>query len=306
MNTQYIPLTKEQIARAQHSDLIAFLRSRGENIHPSGTRWIWSRHDSVRIQGYMWYQNSTQKSGAAVAFVEYFYGVSFPEAVLMLLKLQVGTYTPANLPKQSRNTKFVLPARNADMRRAYSYLTVTRGLASDIVADFMESGSIYEDERHNVVFVGFDQQGKPRSAHKRGTYTLGEKKYRGDVKNSEKRFGFASRGKSDTLFIFEAAIDLLSFITLHHDTPWHLDSYVSLSGLSEEALKQTLNDAPYIKCLHFCLDNDMSAVNSQGNPENHGQISANFFAEKYRSIGYKTDVVTPTKKDWNEVLTGNR
>ena len=66
----------------------------------------------------------------------------------------------------------------------------------------------------------------------RGT---GEIKYRGDVAGSDKSFGFCYRGTDNQLFVFEAAIDLLSFIQLF-PKDWKKRSYLSLSGVSSMAL----------------------------------------------------------------------
>lgn len=67
-HSEYIPLTQEQIAAAQHTDIAEYLRERGENGAKEGNHYIWKKHDSCVIHGYKWYQNSTGKHGAAVAF----------------------------------------------------------------------------------------------------------------------------------------------------------------------------------------------------------------------------------------------
>ena len=84
----YVPLTQEQITAAQHTDIAEFLRARGEKLRREGSHYIWKEHDSCVITGYMWYQNSSGKHGAAVSFVQHFFGMSFPQAVLALLKDQ--------------------------------------------------------------------------------------------------------------------------------------------------------------------------------------------------------------------------
>ena len=98
---------------------------------------------------------------------------------------------------------------------------------------WIDRGDIYEEkEHHNVIFVGRDADGIPRYAHCRGT---GEIKYRGDVAGSDKAFGFCHRGTDNQLFVFEAAIDLLSFIQLF-PKDWKKRSYLSLGGVSSVAL----------------------------------------------------------------------
>ena len=98
---------------------------------------------------------------------------------------------------------------------------------------------IYEEKKHhNVVFVGRDADGIPRYAHCRGT---GETKYRGDVAESDKSYGFCHRGTDNQLFVFEAAIDLLSFIQLF-PKDWKKRSYLSLGGISSAALMAFLSE----------------------------------------------------------------
>ena len=76
-------------------------------------------------------------------------------------------------------------------------------------------------------FVGRDADGIPRYAHCRGTSEI---KYRGDVAGSDKSCGFCHRGTDTQLFVFEAAIDLLSFIQLF-TKDWKKRSYLSLGGI---------------------------------------------------------------------------
>ena len=72
-HSEYIPLTQDQIALAQHTDIVEYLRERGEKVQKEGNHYIWEKHDSCVIHGYKWYQNSTGKHGAAVAFVQNFF-----------------------------------------------------------------------------------------------------------------------------------------------------------------------------------------------------------------------------------------
>ena len=100
----------------------------------------------------------------------------------------------------------------------------------------MHAKLIYEDKQyHNAVFVGLDENGIARHAHKRGTYTQGEP-YKGNTEGSDPRYSFHWIGKSDRLYVFEAPVDMLSFITLH-PKDWMNHSYVTLDGVSEHAME---------------------------------------------------------------------
>lgn len=70
---------------------------------------------------------------------------------------------------------FVLPPKNDTMRRVFAYLLNHRGIDRDVLCAFVRKGMVYESaDYHKVVFVGYDQNGVARHAHKRGT---GSKKY---------------------------------------------------------------------------------------------------------------------------------
>ena len=105
------------------------------------------------------------------------------------------------------------------MRRVYAYLLQQRHISREILNAFAQKGLIYESrelskdktkEYHNAVFVGIDEHGVARHAHKRGIYTQG-KSYRGNVEGCDPRHSFHWTGISDRLYVFEAPIDLLAF-----------------------------------------------------------------------------------------------
>lgn len=299
---EYIPLSQEQITAAQHTDLVEYLRGRGEKLRKSGSHYIWKEHDSCVITGYMWYQNSTGKHGAAVAFVQHFFGLSFPQAVLELLQnKQLSIDIPP--PERSKQkppkadalpVAFVLPESAPDHRRLFAYLTQTRGITADIVTEFLQDHLIYQDIHGNIVFVCYDQYGRVRAAHRRGTNT--SRRYRGFVTGGDFSCGFSYTGiDASTLYVFEAPIDLMSYITLHRHEPWHKNSYLSLGGLADDPLKQFLKENKSIQTLIFCLDNDADK------PDNPGQNTAKKLARQYASK-YTTYIEQPELKDWNDVL----
>ena len=143
-----------------------------------------------------------------------------------------------------------------------------------------------EKKHHNVIFVGRDADGIPRYAHCRGT---GEIKYRGDITGSDKSYGFSYRGTDNQLFVFEAAIDLLSFIQLF-PKDWKKRSYLSLGGVSSMALMAFLSERPQITSVFLCLDNDQAG--NEACEKLAGEISE----------GYSVIRLKPYKKDWNEIL----
>jgi hypothetical protein len=110
--------------------------------------------------------------------------------------------------------------------------------------------------------VGRDLSGKARYGALRSTTSS----YKGDVSGSDKHFSFSISGTSNTVHVFEAAIDLLSYATLelYDGRDWHRDSLLSLAGVYKTkrkdvvpiALEQFLKDHPGISTLRLHLDND--------------------------------------------------
>ena len=276
--------TEEQIARANQTDLVSFLNAQGEQLVKSGREYRWKKHDSVTVSGNRWYRHSQNKGGYPVDFVMEFYHATFPEAVKMLIGEEgEGRQKSCLAPLPD----FWLPEKSETNETVIKYLTEIRRLEKDLVEEWIAGGNIYEKKKHhNVVFVGRDADGIPRYAHCRGT---GGIKYRGDVAGSDKSYGFCHRGEDNQLFVFEAAIDLLSFIQLF-PKDWKKRSYLSLGGVSSVALMTFLSERPQITSVFLCLDNDHAG--NEACEKLAGEIPD----------GYRVIRLKPARKDWNEIL----
>ena len=241
--------TQAQIDKANAVDLEKFLRTQGETLVHSGKEYRWKAHDSLTVCGNKWFRHSQSKGGLPVDFVMEFYGKSFPEAVQMLTG-EPGEAQPEAGPAPS--PAFRLPLRNVTNANILNYLTQERKLSPSLVNFFIAAGDIYEDSsHHNVVFVGRDADGHPRYASSRGI----NEKFRQDAAGAEKAFGFARRGTDKQLLVFEAPIDLLSFIELFPKN-WQQHNYLSLGGVSGKALRQFLSERPDVERVFLCLDAD--------------------------------------------------
>ena len=238
--------TQAQIDKANAVDLEKFLRAQGETLVRSGKEYRWKAHDSLTVCGNKWFRHSQSKGGLPVDFVMEFYGKSFPEAVQMLTG-EPGEVQPEADPAPS--PAFRLPLRNVTNANILNYLTQERKLSPSLVNFFIAAGDIYEDAaHHNVVFVGRDADGHPRYASSRGI----REKFRQDAAGAEKAFGFAHRGTDKQLLVFEAPIDLLSFIELFPKN-WQQHNYLSLGGVSGKALRQFLSERPDVERVFLCL-----------------------------------------------------
>lgn len=290
----YIHFTKEQREQARRTDLANFLISQGEKVKKSGSEYEWlDGSQKVTIRGHLWYHQYEQKGGDAVDFVRRFYNKDYAEAVEMLLNNGGGQIV--NLQTTEREQKpFILPPRNDRMSRVFSYLLLTRGIDKDVLFEFVRNRMIYESaDFHNAVFVGYDSNGKPRHAHKRGTVT--NNPYKGNAAGSQPEFSFHWHGTSDKIYLFEAPIDMLSYISMHKEN-WKEHSYAASCSVSDRVLFQCLNDNTNIKNVFLCFDNDEA-----------GQTANKRIADKLNKLNIQNEILIPTHKDWNEdILNGER
>jgi len=288
----YIHFTDEQKQQANSVDLVDFLQRQGEQLVRSGREWRWKRYDSVTVRGNHWFRHSRKEGGHAIDFVQQFYDMSFPEAVTLLLGGESGVewnQTSKSAPPLPK--VFALPEANPDMRRVFAYLIKQRFIDREVLSHFAHEKLIYEDkEYHNAVFVGLDDNGVPRHAHKRGTYTHGEP-FKGNLEGSDPKYSFHWIGESNILYIFEAPVDMLSFITLNRKD-WQGNSYVTLDGVSEHAMLRQLELNPHLKSVVLCLDHDEAGI------EGVGRLKDILQEKGYADIS----VMQSMYKDWNEDL----
>ena len=141
------------------------------------------------------------------------------------------------------------------------------------------------------MFVGYDTNGIPRHAHKRGTGS--ESTYKGNSPSGVPEYSFHWHGRSPYVCLFEAPIDMLSFISMHKKH-WKEHSYAAACSVSDRVLFQMLEDNPNLKEVFLCLDNDEA-----------GHKAAKRISDKLFVRGVKTHILTPTGKDWNEDLFQN-
>ena len=170
------------------------------------------------------------------------------------------------------------------------YLIKHRGIARDVVAHFAKAGLLYEDaEYHNAVFVGTDTDGVPHHAHKRSANSYG-KAFRLNVEGSDPRYSFHYVGTDRSLYVFEAPIDMLSYITLYPEN-WQRHSYVACCGTSIQPVLQMLEQAPQLDTVLLCLDNDET-----------GHQASRRMREQLE-MRYSVERLIPESKDWNDDLT---
>ena len=292
---KYIHFTEEQKQQAASVDLERFLQTRGEKLISSGREKRLASDHSITVRGNEWYDHAEERGGHAVSFVQKFYRMSYPEAVSTLLGGHGGTAFPMASEKEQTEPKaFELPPAHSDMRRVYAYLTKHRGIDRDIITAFARAKLLYEDaEYHNAVFVGTDATGTARHAHKRSTNSSG-KAFRINVEGSDPKYSFHHIGTDGRLYVFEAPIDLLSYISLNPDH-WQEHSYVACCGTSSHPVMEMLTQHPEIKAVYLCLDNDEA-----------GQTACKRMEALLEMVGVQAMQLIPFGKDWNDDLLAQR
>ena len=92
------------------------------------------------------------------------------------------------------------------------------------------------------------------------------------------------------VFLFEAPIDMLSYITMNPNG-WQQNTYAASCSVADRVLFQCLKDNPNLTDVYLCFDSDTA-----------GQSAAKRISDKLFAQGYKSEILVPTKKDWNEDL----
>ena len=300
-------LSKDTIQSAKSVDLLSYLQryEPDELVHVAGNEYSTKSHGSLKISNGKWHWFSRGVGGTgALDYLIHVKGLRFSEAVMLLVgqryqaQIHSKPHPVTHTEKPSKPRNFELPPAFENNSRVNAYLR-SRGLSKEVLSFCFQHALIYEDARyHNAVFVGRDAKGIPRHATLRGTTTGNS--FRQDAPNSDKRFTFnlPAQSESLTLYVFEGAIDLLSWATIEANAGknWRLYHLLSLGGLAPLALNQYLKDHPEIQEIILCLDRDQP-----------GREATEVFIEKLSSQGFVVrDEPAPIGKDYNEYLCSIR
>ena len=280
----------EQLQRASGIDIAAMLQGQGEKLKKQGRVYRWVRYDSTVIDRNRWYRHSREIGGGPIQFMQHFYGMDFVEAVKYLLDGEEG----AEFVQASRTPEpklpFTPPKLSKNMHRTFAYLIKTRKIDADIVQYFVDEKKILEtEEYHNVAFCGYDEKGELKQMHLRST--LPGNRFFMDIDGSDKQYYFRHIGTNSDVYVFEAPIDMLSYITMNTEN-WQESSYVCLGGVAIDALKNVLNTNEQISKVYMCVDRDDA-----------GDKTVKRIGDELNEMGYEWERVFPENKDWNEDLT---
>ena len=280
----------EQLQRASGIDITAMLQGQGEKLKKQGRVYRWMRYDSTVIDRNRWYRHSREIGGGPIQFMQHFYGMDFVDAVKYLLDGEEG----AELVQASRTPEpklpFTPPKLSKNMHRTFAYLIKTRKIDADIVQHFVNEKKILEtEEYHNTAFCGYDEKGEMKQMHLRST--LPGNRFFMDIDGSDKQYYFRHIGTNSDVYVFEAPIDMLSYITMNKEN-WQESSYVCLGGVAIDALKNVLSTNEQISKVYMCVDRDDA-----------GDKTVKRIGDELNEMGYEWERILPKNKDWNEDLT---
>ncbi len=305
--------TSDELALAKSADLCDVATRLGYTVVKVGRYHSLKEMDSIRIYNRRtWCRFSKRggsgQGGSQIDFLKEFADMEIKDAVFWLLDFigyqqtedRVEVVGRKPLKKEGfceREAKpFFLPNHSSNDMRVRRYLTKERGLSERTVDMFIRQGLLYESyPHHNAVFIGTDAEGVPRFASMRGTYDKDGGSFKCDVEGNDKRYGFHLESPhSEQVVVFEAAIDLMSYIDIYHDTDSHL---LALGMVADNPLEQYLKDHPEIRYIRLCLDND-----------ERGREATERLLRKYTMRGYTVQLLFPMEpyKDMNEWLKSFR
>ena len=265
---------QEEIEKARQVDLFTYLQTcePQELVHVSGNVYCTREHDSLRISNGKWCWFSRGIGGySALDYLIKVKGCSFMEAMEAVIgRAAIPPPSRAPAPKAEKPKHLLLPPPTPNNRAMLQYLA-GRGIDREILDYCVKTGRVYESRNKghgNVVFVGFDKDGKARFGCLRG---IGEARFHGDVSGSDKHYSFALPAcvENPAVHLCECAIDVRTYATLCKldGIDWRRHNLLSLAGIYQPkkqieesklpaALTRFLEDHPHVKTVYLHLDND--------------------------------------------------
>ena len=253
-------------------DLVTYFRTimPYELVKASANEYTTKTHDSLRMSNGLWNWCSKGVGGRnAIDYLMKTEQLEFNDAANLLLKqLQNKVPTIEQQPTKPKEKHIIIPEKNTSSDNFISYLK-SRGIDEEIIKECIEKKLIYEEKHyHNVVFLGYDDLGNIKYA---GCRSTNETIFKQDATGSDKSYSFRleSNTKTDTIYIFEGAIDALSYATFLklYGMDYKAKTLISLAGIYQPAsdiskskiplaIQRYLDKHPETKNIFLCFDND--------------------------------------------------
>lgn len=260
------------LEKAKSIDLVTYFRTYmpSELVKVSANEYTTKTHDSLRMSNGLWNWCSRGFGGRnAIDYLMKTEQLEFNDAANLLLKqLQNKVPTIDQQPVKTKERHIIIPEKNTASDNVISYLK-SRGIDEEIIKECIEKKLIYEEKHyHNAVFLGYDDLGNIKYA---GCRSTNETIFKQDATGSDKSYSFRleSNTKTDTIYIFEGAIDALSYATFLklYGMDYKAKTLISLAGIYQPAsdiskskiplaIQRYLDKHPETKNIFLCFDND--------------------------------------------------
>lgn len=309
------------INSARQTDLLSYFQQSGYTIEKSGGNYYVKEIKGlcIRPDTNQWYNHytNTGRTNNSIDCLTLVLGRSFNQAVYELTGKDITNMRSSNYPKKQapqytsppkikkENKILQMPEQSENMRQLFAYLCQTRKIPAEIVEEFVHAKLLYQSQNivnttvngvpqtfknANAVFVHKNENGEIIGGEIQGCNSF--KRFKGIVAGTgESAFMFmpfpTKDGKPKRAYIFESAIDLMSFYTFCDKKKLTGSVFVSMSGLKPTVPKKLHDEGVQIIS---CVDNDDAGRKFE--EEN------NFV----RSESVKSYLDYKGFKDWNELL----
>ena len=314
----------ELVKSARKTDLLTYFQENNYNIMKTGDNYYIKEIPGFCInqKKNQWYHHyiNEGRTNNSIDCLTIILGLSFNQAVFELTgkditdmrsesypKKYAPQYTSPPRPKNNPKEKKVLkmPEQSENMHNLFAYFCQTRKIPYPIVEEFVHAKLLYQSQNTvnitingipqtfknaNAVFVHRNEKGEAIGGEVQGCNSF--KRYKGIVAGTgESAFMFspfpAKDGKPKRAYIFESAIDLMSFYTFCDKKKMTGVLLISMAGLKPAIPKKLQKEGVQIIS---CVDNDDAGRKFEA--EN------NFL----RSESVKNYLDYKGFKDWNELL----
>ncbi|MDR2589791.1 MAG: DUF3991 and toprim domain-containing protein, partial [Oscillospiraceae bacterium] len=254
-------MNQKLIEQARSADLVSYFRSSGYTLEER-------EHDEVYIKEFpglcihqsgQWYAHySGFGGGNAVNCLVEVLGFDFSTAVEELTddrkSCKPEKKREDRLVTMSAHQQLIMPECANNEKRVIAYLCKKRLIPYAVITEFIEKGKLYQCAEHGNAVFPHVLNGEIVGAEIHGTTDTRFKKMAKGTHFSY--FAFRCTPKIEKAYIFESAIDLMSYYTITDPSNLNATALLSLAGLKPRVLCEILKTGVFVRS---CLDNTKEA-----------------------------------------------
>ena len=312
------------VQQAREKNILDYFRESGYTVEKKSSNYYVSEIAGLCLkpennQWYYHYENIGRTNNSIDCLTKVL-NMDFNQAVYELTGKDISHFKADELPKKQKpqytspptkielpkEKELIMPEQSDNMRRLFAYFCKSRHIPAKIVEELVHAKLLYQTENEttavikgvekkftnaNAVFIHKDEKGDIIGGEIQGLSSF--KIYKGVAKGTgESVFKFipnpSADGKIKKAYLFESAIDLMSFYSFCKKEKIEGAMLISMAGLKPTVPKQL--KAEGIEIIS-CVDNDDAGRKFE---------RENGFK---RPDGVKALLDNNGFKDWNEMLT---